>query len=83
MLAYEDAIGSHACSLLPKGILLGWSLLLPVGTVNFVQTLKDEAAELLESADDSGLLLRKQRELDALKVRSAVCVYTSANIPKP
>jgi hypothetical protein len=41
----EDAIGSHACSLeantrVTNGIPLGCSLLLPVGTVNCVQTLK-------------------------------------------
>jgi hypothetical protein len=42
----EDAIGSHACSLealtcvWPNGIPLGCSLLLPVDTVNSVQTLK-------------------------------------------
>jgi hypothetical protein len=41
----EDAIGSHACSLeantrVTNGIPLGCSLLLPVDTVNFVQTLK-------------------------------------------
>jgi hypothetical protein len=42
----EDAIGSHACSLqanmrVTNGIPLGSSLLLPVDTVNCVQTLKD------------------------------------------
>jgi hypothetical protein len=43
----EDAIGSHACSLealtrvrVANGIPLGCPLLLPVGTVNCVQTLK-------------------------------------------
>jgi ATP-dependent RNA helicase DHX37/DHR1 len=41
----DDAIGSHACSLeantrVTNGIPLGSSLLLPVDTVNFVQTLK-------------------------------------------
>jgi hypothetical protein len=41
----EDAIGSHACSLetsmrVSNGIPLGCSFLLPVGTVNCVQTLK-------------------------------------------
>jgi hypothetical protein len=41
----KDAIGSHACSLeanmhMTNGIPLGSSLLLPVGTVNCVQTLK-------------------------------------------
>jgi hypothetical protein len=41
----EDAIGSHACSLdanmlVTNGIPLGSSLLLPVHTVNCVQTLK-------------------------------------------
>ena len=41
----EDAIGSHACSLeantrVTNGIPLGSSLLLPVCTVNSVQTLK-------------------------------------------
>jgi hypothetical protein len=41
----EDAIGSHACSLeanmrVTNGIPLGSSLLLPVCTVNCVQTLK-------------------------------------------
>jgi hypothetical protein len=41
----EDAIGSHACSLeantrVTNGIHLGTSLLLPVDTVNCVQTLK-------------------------------------------
>jgi hypothetical protein len=41
----EDAIGSHACSLqanmrVTNGIPLGSSLLLPVGTVISVQTLK-------------------------------------------
>jgi len=41
----EDAIGSHACSLeasrrVTNGIPLGWPLLLPVDTVNCVQTLK-------------------------------------------
>jgi hypothetical protein len=44
-LALDDAIGSHACSLeaiicVTNGIPLGCSLLLPVGTVNSVQTLK-------------------------------------------
>jgi hypothetical protein len=42
----EVAIGSHACSLeanvrVTNGISLGCSLLLPVATVNSVQTLKD------------------------------------------
>jgi hypothetical protein len=42
----EDAIGSHACSIeanmrVTNGIPLGSSLLLPVCTVNFVQTLKE------------------------------------------
>jgi len=42
-LALEDAIGSHACSLeaskrVTNDIPLGHSLLLPVGTVNRVQT---------------------------------------------
>ena len=41
----EDVIGSHACSLevnirVTNGIPLGSPLLLPVGTVNCVQTLK-------------------------------------------
>jgi hypothetical protein len=41
----EDAVGSHACSLeanmrVTNGIPLGSSLLLPVHTVNCVQTLK-------------------------------------------
>jgi hypothetical protein len=41
----EDAIGSHTCSLeantrVTNGIPLGSSLLLPVDTVNCVQTLK-------------------------------------------
>jgi hypothetical protein len=41
----EDAIGSHTSSLeasrrVANGIPLGWSLLLPVDTVNCVQTLK-------------------------------------------
>jgi hypothetical protein len=41
----EDAIGSHACSLeantrVTNGTPLGSSLLLPVDTVNCVQTLK-------------------------------------------
>jgi hypothetical protein len=41
----EDAIESHACSLqanmrVTNGIPLGCSLLLPVDTVNFVQTRK-------------------------------------------
>jgi hypothetical protein len=44
----EDAIGSHACSLeanmrVTNGIPLGSSLLLPVDTVNCVQTLKVQA----------------------------------------
>jgi hypothetical protein len=44
----EDAIGSHACSLeantrVTNGIPLGSSLLLPVCTVNCVQTLKVKA----------------------------------------
>jgi hypothetical protein len=42
----EDAIGSHACSLeantrVTNGLPLGSSLLLPVDTVNCVQTLKE------------------------------------------
>jgi predicted RNA binding protein YcfA (HicA-like mRNA interferase family) len=42
----EDAIGSHACSLeanmrVTNGIPLGRPLLLPVDTVNCVQTLKE------------------------------------------
>jgi hypothetical protein len=45
ILALEDAIGSHACSFeanmrATNGIPLGSPLLLPVGTVNCVQTLK-------------------------------------------
>jgi hypothetical protein len=41
----EDAIGSHARSLevnmrVINGIPLGCPLLLPVGTVNYIQTLK-------------------------------------------
>jgi hypothetical protein len=48
----EDAIGSHACSLeanmrVTNGIPFGSSLLLPVGTVNCVQTPK--APEALRS----------------------------------
>jgi hypothetical protein len=44
-LALEDAIGSHACSLeanihVTNDIPLGSPLLLPIGTVNCVQTLK-------------------------------------------
>jgi hypothetical protein len=44
----EDAIGSHACSLeantrVTNGIPLGCSLLVPVDTVNGVQTLKASA----------------------------------------
>jgi len=44
----EDAIGSHACLLqanmrVTNGIPLGCPLLLPVGTVNWVQTLKVRA----------------------------------------
>jgi hypothetical protein len=44
-LHFEDAIGSHACSLqanmrVNNGIPPGCSLLLPVDTVNCVQTLK-------------------------------------------
>jgi hypothetical protein len=47
----EDAIGSHACSLeanthVTNGIPLGSSLLLPVDTVNCIQTLKANAAFL-------------------------------------
>jgi hypothetical protein len=43
----QDAIGSHACSLeanmrVTNGIPLGCPLLLPVGTVNRVQTRKDK-----------------------------------------
>jgi hypothetical protein len=42
----EDDIGSHTCSLeasmrVTNGIPLGCSLLLPVHTINCVQTLKD------------------------------------------
>jgi hypothetical protein len=53
----EDAIGSHACSLeantrVTTGIPLGSSLLLPLCTVNCVQTLK-------------GLLLNTQKNVDA------------------
>jgi hypothetical protein len=45
MFALEDATGSHACSLeanmhVTNGTPLGIPLLLPVGTVNCVQTLK-------------------------------------------
>jgi len=45
---FEDAIGSHACSLqantrVTNGIPLGCLLLLPVNTVNCVQTLKGKA----------------------------------------
>jgi hypothetical protein len=48
----EDAIGSHACSLeanerVTNDIPLGCPLLLPVHTVNCVQTLKDQATQLL------------------------------------
>jgi hypothetical protein len=44
-VALEDAIGSHACSLeanmrVTNSIPLGCSLLLPVDTVNCVQTLQ-------------------------------------------
>jgi hypothetical protein len=44
-IALEDVIGSHACSLeankrVTNGIPLGWSLLLPDGTVNSSTTLK-------------------------------------------
>jgi hypothetical protein len=50
--ALEDAIGSHTCSLeanmrVTNGISLGCSLLLPVGTVIYVQTLKDFKLENL------------------------------------
>jgi hypothetical protein len=46
----EDAIGSHACSFeanmrVTNGIPLGSSLLLPVCTVNSVQTLKARTLE--------------------------------------
>jgi hypothetical protein len=48
----EDAIGSHACSLeattrVTNGIPLGSSLLLPVCTVNCVQTLKAQCDDCL------------------------------------
>jgi hypothetical protein len=43
---HDDAIGSHTYSLevnkrVTNGIPLGSSLLLPVDTVNYVETLKD------------------------------------------
>jgi hypothetical protein len=48
----EDAIGSHACSLeantrVTNGISLGSSLLLPVDTVNCVQTLKAQPTGMM------------------------------------
>jgi hypothetical protein len=53
----EDAIGSHACSFeanmrVTNGIPLGCSLLLPVDTVNSVQTRK--APALVKIAEDAG-----------------------------
>jgi hypothetical protein len=55
----EVAIDAHACSLeanmhVAKGIPLGWSFLLPVGTVNYVQTLKDSVRTCLRSGEWSG-----------------------------
>jgi hypothetical protein len=54
----EDAIGSHACSLeantrVTNGIPLGSSLLLPVDTVNCVQTLKVDHINPQPSTDRS------------------------------
>jgi SpoVK/Ycf46/Vps4 family AAA+-type ATPase len=51
--ALEDAIGSHACSLdanmrVTNGIPRGSPLLLPVGTVNYVETLKVAVNRALE-----------------------------------
>jgi hypothetical protein len=63
----EDAIGSHACSLeantrVTNGISLGSSLLLPIDTVNCVQTLKDKTFEIasagsVQVVDASGTVL--------------------------
>jgi hypothetical protein len=55
----EDAIGSHACSLevnmrATNGIPFGCSLLLPVDTVNCVQTPKVYAPALVELVDFVG-----------------------------
>jgi hypothetical protein len=57
--ALDDAVGSHACSLeanmrVTHDIPLGCPLLLPVSTVNFVQTLKVERKPLLSKT--SGLI---------------------------
>jgi hypothetical protein len=54
-LTPKDAIGSHASSLeasmrVTNGMLLGCSLLLPVGTVNYVQTLKDSLGQGIREA---------------------------------
>jgi hypothetical protein len=62
----EDAIGSHACSLeanieantrVTNGIPLGSSLLLPVDTVNCVQTLKACGAVLLRLHNITSLIM--------------------------
>jgi hypothetical protein len=58
----EDAIGSHACSLeanmrVTNGIPLGSPPLLPVGTVNCVQTLKATPTgnALVDSSNPEGM----------------------------
>ena len=59
----EDAIGSHACSLVASrrvanGIPLGCPLLLPVHTVNCVQTLKVQGDhEKLDCDNSKGALV--------------------------
>jgi hypothetical protein len=57
--ALDDAIGSHACSLeaimrVTNGIPLGCSLLLPIGTVICVRTLKARAKTPLILATPMG-----------------------------
>jgi hypothetical protein len=73
----EDAIGAHACSLeanmrATNGIPLGCLLLLPVGTVNCVQTLKGNGA------GGAGDVFCYERHV--LELLSARIVHTHARV---
>jgi hypothetical protein len=81
----EEVIGSHACSLeanmrMTNGILLGCPLLLPVGTVICVQTLKDDVAEILAEIARTGdsvrcsLLNRISHSMSAVGIHVVVGV---------
>jgi hypothetical protein len=90
--ALEDVIGSHARSLeaskrVTNSTHLGCSFLLPVGTANYVQTLKVQAAEelamehvMLTMNSATTLMASYNTEGTAEEVSAAVCFPCSLYI---